>query len=424
MSECLTTPHPCVSLQETEFGTSGDIVPDVPIFKFLGSLAKGTNNCTTFTKPIPIEKKLPVDLSTNFSGAEDILNNWFSWSDLLAVMFNNKQWINWRQLWEKECAELQPWVRKRIDTTTFSPFDAELAHFNYSPSKWFAILYWHGLIRSRWHLGIALKSSDGEELVVPHKMRGMPSYHWDTIEKIKRLEAAIPSDMPLVHMRLSPQTGRFTNLFEALEAMEVAWHKMLNVLERELFRRRYGVFKDCKTEGAKKRYRVVYKQYGGRIKVQYLKVYEPHKSGYPHLHIIFFDITYLVSKPILDAAWERYGMGTKAGVWINAVNRKGSRNRSKTSSLALVKYTIKYVSQGLKHPLWLPILFLLNKKSYSCSQDISAILKGAKKGLSGYIYLGSDFYVLLTRLLSEGSTLATYFELLQDIKTAYLWDAG
>jgi len=41
----------------------------------------------------------------------------------------------------------------------------------------------------------------------------------------------------------------------------------------------------------------------------YICVLEPHKSGYPHLHVLIFTSKYLVNQAQLSNLWQKYGVG-------------------------------------------------------------------------------------------------------------------
>ena len=368
-----------------------------PLWAPGSSVPEGKSNLPPDKNPL-----IPINTEPTFDGSQEYWNNWFTWSDLLPYMWDH--WVNWKSEWSNYGFDILPWITKFNSSNSSNGSNTiNLGLWGYSAPKWFSIFFWHIVYARRWHKGIALRNNDlDNEIVIPYKIRGSGAYQYEVYEKLDNLLKAVDRldlQKGVIHLRLSPQIGRFNNIFECLKEQEQAWEKLHKVLQRGLFVMQHG------SKDSKQKY----------SHFEYLKVVEPHKSGFPHLHILIFGVPFLIAKEKIDEAWDRYGMGNKAGVWIESVTRKGTRG-SKKDVLKIVKYMTKYISKSFRHPLWVAIMFLMHMKTFTASKGISAILKNDKEKVPGWLFLGVDFLGLLLRVSTSNAfhPLETFFELKED----------
>jgi hypothetical protein len=153
---------------------------------------------------------------------------------------------------------------------------------------------------------IVLKNEETSKiLIIPYHTRFSDKYYIKNIEKLK----TIPYKLG-IHLELTCDPKRFTNLYESKEKMLEGWNKLLTMI--------------------RKRYQKL-----GR-KIEFVRIIEFTKKGIIHFHIIIFNITRLIDADELREFWNnKYGIAT----WVR-VERIRHMSRS-------INYLIKYLEKYL-----------------------------------------------------------------------------
>jgi hypothetical protein len=110
------------------------------------------------------------------------------------------------------------------------------------------------------------------------------------------------------------------------------------------------------------------KQHGWKHNPRYIAVLEQHKSGYPHLHIVYPGLRYLAPKEVINKCWQ-----------MGATHVKGSRRGGPGVMVSALGYVCKYISklsgwteEGLAH------LWHSRARLYNISPKLYAIPKEPK----------------------------------------------
>lgn len=134
-----------------------------------------------------------------------------------------------------------------------------------------------------------------------------------------------------------------------------------------------------------KLFKILRKRYGT---LDYFYILEPHKTGYPHMHIMYMKTFTDNEKQEIKTIWaEKYGAGSlENGVDFSAP-RASDSGEFKSGSISRVRgYLMKYISKSLHAETMQPneLLFnaLLKKHNirlYNCSRNFAKIMKQQKK---------------------------------------------
>lgn len=114
------------------------------------------------------------------------------------------------------------------------------------------------------------EEESGDKLVLPHEHRWTVDYRRRTYARLKAVERRVrdvwgervPTTMLTLTAPHKDGGGEYRPFVSVLEDLKDGWDKARRVIRRE-------------TEG---------------VKTEFLAVYEPHDSGYPHLHVIIFGV--------------------------------------------------------------------------------------------------------------------------------------
>ena len=216
---------------------------------------------------------------------------------------------------------------------------------------------------------LVLGDVDGDEvLVIPHNHRWTPEYRQQTYAKLKAAERfvrrtwgeVVPTTLLTLTAPHKDENGEWRAIADVMEDLSDGWDKARRVLDREL-------------DGAK---------------TEYLAVWEPHKTGYPHLHVIVFGAARpSVGEKIVDMWTERYVENASE----NAQSVDVRRNRSAQIENPAA-YVMKYLSKTLAREetdsddsdgspgvsgfeVFSALLWATGKRHYSMSQGLSAAVK-------------------------------------------------
>ena len=141
-------------------------------------------------------------------------------------------------------------------------------------------------------------------LVLPYQTRFKEAYVRKTMLKFKRI-CEKNRDKPYVHLTLT--CYRSFPIPMAIHLLKEGWNKLRTYLVK-----RHGL-------------------------LPYLAVLEPHKDGYPHLHVLVFTPKYLIKQAQLSALWQKYGVGK-----VVYLKRYWNWGRDSRGFYYLAKYVTKY----------------------------------------------------------------------------------
>jgi len=134
-----------------------------------------------------------------------------------------------------------------------------------------------------------------------------------------------------------------------------------------------------------KLFKILRKKFGT---LDYFYILEPHKTGYPHMHIMYLKKFTESEKLDIKLRWsEKYGAGSfKNGVDFSEPRASDSGEFAAGSISRVRGYLMKYISKGLHAETMQPYELLFNallKKNkirlYNCSRNFSKIMKKADK---------------------------------------------
>jgi len=125
---------------------------------------------------------------------------------------------------------------------------------------------------------------------------------------------------------------------------------------------------------------VMRKKYG---KVDYFWMLEPHKTGYAHMHLVYWRVLSESEQDHIRKIWERKYQAGREGIGIGFSLPKASEDGIfEDGSIAKVRsYLLKYLSKGL-YKEWSPAELLFNAvlwktktRMWGCSRNFSKIMK-------------------------------------------------
>jgi hypothetical protein len=166
-------------------------------------------------------------------------------------------------------------------------------------------------------------NEQGDLLVVPHTHRWDPQYRRRTYARLKAAERfvekkygqPVPSTMITLTAPHKDENGNYRPFEAVLDDLKEGWAKARHVIKRE-------------TEG---------------VDTEYLAVYEPHGTGYPHLHVLVFGVARpSLGEKVADYWTERYVDGASRDAQDVTVRRGRSAQLENPAA-----YLMKYLSKTL-----------------------------------------------------------------------------
>ena len=163
----------------------------------------------------------------------------------------------------------------------------------------------------------------GDKMVMPHEHRWQSTYRRRTYARLKAAEryvtqrwgGAVPTTLLTLTAPHNDKEGGPRSLEAVLADLKDGWDKARRVIRRE-------------TEG---------------IETEYLAVYEPHGSGYPHLHVVLFGVAQPSIGRKVQQYWvDRYVEGASADAQDCEVSRGRGADLSQPAA-----YIMKYLSKSL-----------------------------------------------------------------------------
>lgn len=268
-----------------------------------------------------------------------------SLEDLFKKKMSNGRVRNLRNLVEK--ANL-PWLWS----------DGKDVELDISPSEYlvrFMRAYYEKISNER---VVLANETDGELECFPVSCRGSARYSADCIDKKERLEKYLKEDYEkeaVVFMAFTLSSERAYDIWEAFEIYRECMNHIASQFQNET-------------------------HFGYRP--NYLWVFEPHESGYPHLHLVVFENNIPNVEKIASWWSEDYTEG-KAGY--NGVDWERIPTREAYSRVCsyISKYVVKTLtfedmeasqdSEDLRL-FWLGMLWLSGRRSWSYSREIGNVM--------------------------------------------------
>lgn len=209
----------------------------------------------------------------------------------------------------------------------------------------------------------------GDLLVIPHNHRWRANYREMVYAKIKSAERflkarhgdLVPSTMMTLTAPHKFPDGSQRPLCDVLDDLKQSWNLLRRVIRRE-------------TEG---------------IKIEMLTVYEPHKTGYPHLHVAIFGIrSPKLGEKIIDTWADRYVDGAS-----KAAQNCSIRSDRETQIENPAAYLMKYLTKTL----------IRTSEAHSPANESMPSLRGYRRFAALFWATGSRMWSV-TEGLSEAMT--------------------
>ena len=179
------------------------------------------------------------------------------------------------------------------------------------------------LVRTENEFLVMEERESGDKLVLPYSHRFTAEYRNKTYARLKDVERhvqdiwgeKVPTTLLTLTAPHKDERGEYRPFDEVLSDLKDGWDKARRVIRRE-------------TEG---------------VKTEYLAVYEPHETGYPHLHVLIFG----VARPSLGEKVTEYWVDRYVdGASLDAQDVTVKRGRS-VDLESPAAYIMKYLSKTL-----------------------------------------------------------------------------
>ncbi len=149
-----------------------------------------------------------------------------------------------------------------------------------------------------------------------------------------------------VFLTLTTDPSQFSSIYEATMAISWAWNSFMSWLQKRLGRR-----------------------------PPYIKVLEFTQKGFPHLHVVFFDVGYLADHEEITEEWNRLGQGI-INYEYSIVNRKGRwtwkkrkpQGGGRSVKQYLKKYLLKTMTMKYSALGTLALYWVTNRRFYTTSR--------------------------------------------------------
>lgn len=210
---------------------------------------------------------------------------------------------------------------------------------------------------------------EGDYLVRDHEHRWSPEYRLRTYARLKAAERhvrdvwgeSVPTTLLTLTAPHNASDGSPRSFEAVLSDIKDGWDKARRVMRRE-------------TEG---------------VKTEYLAIYEPHESGYPHLHVVLFGVARpSIGEKITEYWTERYVEGASKDAQSCEVSRGRGTDLSNPAA-----YVMKYLSKSLArdsgeettaleglpsvhgYTEFSALMWATGSRTYSMSQGLTAAVK-------------------------------------------------
>lgn len=212
----------------------------------------------------------------------------------------------------------------------------------------------------------------GDMLVLPHEHRWSATYRRRTYARLKAAErhvtakwsGGVPTTLLTLTAPHNDETGEPRSFEAVLSDLKDGWDKARRVIRRE-------------TEGTE---------------TEYLAVYEPHGSGYPHLHVVLFGVARpSIGRKVQEYWVDRYVEGASADAQDCEVSRGRGVDLSQPAA-----YVMKYLSKSLARDSeaeqtalesmptvhgyveFSALMWATGSRTYSMSQGLTAAIKASE----------------------------------------------
>lgn len=205
--------------------------------------------------------------------------------------------------------------------------------------------------------GTSLSTGETTKKIIPYIHRWTEVYRKSIIAKLYQLEHTIGEEQNNVTMITLTVYQRGISPFTCLSNLKRAYRCLMDVI-----RHTYGT-------------------------VDYFWILEPHKTGYAHMHLVYWRVLSETEQEHIRNLWERKYQVGKEGIGV-AFSLPGASEDGtyQGGSIAKVRsYLIKYLSKGL-YKRWEPAEFLFNAvlwktktRMWGCSRHFSKIMEPEMK---------------------------------------------
>jgi len=232
--------------------------------------------------------------------------------------------------------------------------------------------------------------NEGDHLVLPHEHRWSSTYRRRTYARLKAAEryvtakwdGAVPTTLLTLTAPHNDMDGDPRPFESVLADLKGGWENARKVIDRE-------------TDG---------------VDTEYLAIYEPHGSGYPHLHVVLFG----VARPSIGRKVQQYWVDRYVeGASANAQDCEVSRGRG--ADLAEpAAYVMKYLSKSLArdgeaeqtaleamptvhgYVEFSALMWATGSRTYSMSQGLTAAIKESEPERDGDPLIERDWVLIGT----------------------------
>lgn len=213
---------------------------------------------------------------------------------------------------------------------------------------------------------LVLEETDsGEVQIIPHEHRFKPGYRKKYYAKLKSAEewlqsefggGPIPATMLTLTAHQRDDSGNLRSLEAVLDDLKEGWEDFRKVVRR-------------KTEG---------------FKTEIVAVFEPHESGYPHLHVLIFGKADPTLQEKVTELWvEKYGVGGAAAHESAVEVVQGRSAQIESPAAYLMKYLGKTMlretgerQQVTGYDAFSALLWVTERRQFSCTAGISSAMSG------------------------------------------------
>lgn len=264
----------------------------------------------------------------------------------------------------------------------------------------------HGYLNatSKISIKIVLENKETGETftkLIPYTHRWTVHYRQSILAKMFLLESYLGLYVENVEMISLTTHQRGLDPEYCLSQLKVYLSRLLNIL-----RKRYGT-------------------------TDYFRIFEPHKTSYPHIHIVFFKKLPEAEKKYLQYIWACVlGAGDISHGLLFSKPKESLDGRYKSGSIGTIRsYVMKYISKGIRsdemspaEQLFNALLWKTKTRLWSCSRNFSKVM--AKENSPNYRERSPEWEFKESSICdSEGNLISEIPKLkVTDFKPTHKWE--